>query len=127
MSGTYQLSQFGSSTMELFPKNPLVKRWGRTQVAIGGTREPVFSNIWTFESTFGMLQVNSEASFFESRFISGGLYNAVLPHPITANLTGFTGVAILSMDYSFTDVNRDFWAEGSRLVLGVNLFATGTV
>lgn len=127
MSGTYQLSQFGTSTMELFPKNPLTKRWARQQIATGGTRKPIFSDIWTFESTFGMLQVDGEASFFESRFIAGGLYNAVLPHPITGNLTGFTGVAISAVDYTFTDVSRDFWAEGSRMALSVNIFATGTV
>lgn len=126
MSGTYQLSQVNSSTMELFPQNPIAKRWTANRVATGGTREPIFSGFWQVELSFSTLQVQGESNFFESRFIAGGLYNAILPHPITGALVGFTGTAIEDTNFEFTDVERDSWAEGTRVVLSVNLQATGS-
>lgn len=126
MSGTYQLSQINSATMELFPQNPIAKRWTSNRVATGGTREPIFSAFWQVELNFGSLEVQGESDFFESRFIAGGLYNAILPHPITGALVGFTGTSIEETSFEFTDVERDFWAEGTRVMLGVNLQATGT-
>lgn len=126
MSGTYQLSQFNSSTMELFPQNPIAKRWTPNRVATGGTRKPIFSAFWQVELTFGSLEVQGESDFFESRFIGGGLYRAILPHPITGALVGFSGTSIEDASFEFNDIDRDFWAEGTRVVLGVNLKATGT-
>lgn len=112
--------------MELFPQNPIAKRWTPNRVATGGTREPIFSNFWQVELSFGSLEVQGESDFFESRFVSGGLYNSILPHPITGALVGFTGTSIEEVSFEFNDVDRDFWAEGTRVVLGVNLQATGT-
>lgn len=66
-------------------------------------------------------------TFFESRYVNGGLYNALLPHPVTGALVGFTGVAIDAFEYSFNDVERDSWVNSYRLSLRVNLFATGSV
>lgn len=126
MSGTYQLSQANSSTMELFPQNPIAKRWSANRVATGGTREPIFSGFWMVELSFSTLEVQGESDFFESRFIAGGLYNAILPHPITGQLVGFTGTSIEEASFEFNDVDRDFWADGTRVVLGVNLQATGS-
>lgn len=126
MSGTYQLSQYNSSTMELFPRNPVSKRWSASKVATGGTREPIFSAFWRVELDFGSLEVQGENDFFESRYIAGGLYNAILPHPTTGELVGFTGTSIEEVSFEFDDIDQDFWAVGSRVVLGVNLQATGT-
>lgn len=126
MSGTYQLSQYNSATMELFPQNPIAKRWQASRIATGGTREPIFSNFWRVELSFGTLKVRGESDFFESRFIAGGLYNAILPHPITGLLVGFTGTSIEETSFEFNDVDRDYWADGARVVLGVNLRAPGT-
>ncbi|MCP4362645.1 MAG: hypothetical protein GY796_31970 [Chloroflexi bacterium] len=127
MSGTYQLSAIGdTSTMSLFPQNPLSKRWAADQIATGGTREPIFSNFWQIELSFGTLQVQGENDYFESRFVAGGLYNAVLPHPITGALVGFTGTSIIEVSFSFNDIDRDTWANGTRVSLGVNLIATGS-
>lgn len=126
MSGTYQLSEYNSSTMALFPQNPIAKRWTANRVATGGTRQPIFSNFWQVELNFGTLEVQGENDFFESRFIAGGLYQAILPHPITGQLVGFTGTSIEDVSFEFNDVDRDFWADGARVVLGVSLQATGT-
>lgn len=127
MSGTYQLSAYGApGTMSLFPQNPLAKRWSAQRIGTGGTREPIFSNFWQLELSFDTLQVQGESDYFESRYIAGGLYNAILPHPITGALVGFTGTAIEDVSFEFNDVDRDYWAEGSRVVLNVNLTATGT-
>lgn len=112
--------------MELFPQNPIAKRWAANRVATGGTREPIFSDFWQVELSFSTLQVQGENDFFESRFISGGLYNAILPHPITGQLVGFTGTSIEDVSFEFNDVERDSWAEGTRVVLGVNIQATGS-
>ena len=121
MSGTYELDSL------LFPRNPLNKTWTPTQVGRGGTREPIFSDVWRLELQFSTLEVIGEHSFFMSRFVTGGLYNAVLPHPITGQLTGFTGVSIEDYRGPFTDVDSDYWAENPRLTLGVDIRATGTV
>lgn len=126
MSGTYQLSEYNGSTMALFPQNPIAKRWASARIGTGGTREPIFSSFWNVELSFGTLKVQGESDFFESRFVAGGLYQAVLPHPITGLLVGFTGTSIEDVSFEFNDVNRDYWAEGTRVVLGVNLQATGT-
>lgn len=126
MSGTYQLSEFNSSTMQLWPKNPLTKAWRSQRVATGGTREPIFSAVWQFEANFGTLEVETETSFFQDRFMNGGLYQAVLPHPETSVLTGFTGVAIEEFSFEFNDIDRDSWGENGRIVLTVNIAATGS-
>lgn len=126
MSGTYQLSEYNSATMALWPKNPLTKSWRSTRIATKGNREPVFSAIWQFECSFGTLDTEEESSFFESRFIAGGLYNAVLVHPVTGELVGFTGTSIEEFSFDFNDIDRDSWAANPRLVLRVNLQATGT-
>lgn len=112
--------------MSLFPQNPIAKRWTPNRIATGGTRQPIFSNFWQVELSFGALEVQGENDYFESRFIAGGLYNAILPHPITGALVGFTGISIEDISFEFNDIDRDFWAEGSRVVLGVSLIATGS-
>ncbi len=110
-----------------FPTDPLNKRWAAQEVGRRGTREPIFSDIWRLEMDFGTLQTQGEHDFFMTRYITGGLYVAQLPHPITGLLVGFTGVSIESYEATFNDVQQNYWAEGARLVLGVNIQATGTV
>lgn len=127
MSGTFRLSQPASSTLQLFPSDPIAKRWIPTQVATRGTREPIFSSIWRFEMDFGAMASADALPFFERRFIAGGLYNGYLPHPNTAALVGFTGIAIEEVGFDWTDVERNSWTDGLRVVLSVNLYATGTV
>lgn len=128
MSGTYQISLPNSSTMQQFSCNPLSKRWLAERIGTGGQREPIFASFWQLEMNFSILEVRGESDFFMSRFVAGGLYNAYLPHPISGALVGFTGVSIESVDFGFADVERDRWTEdGYRVVLGVNLYATGTV
>lgn len=126
MSGTYQISQINSSTMALFPVNPLTKTPRLQRIATGGQGKPIFSAFFLWEFGWGP-GPRSEATFFESRYVAGGLYNAVLPHPVTGNLTGFTGVAIDNFDFTVGDVERDSWVDGYRLTLRASLYATGTV
>lgn len=111
-----------------FPFDPLDKRWTRQKVATGGTGAPIYSAFWQVELSFGIQDVSSDISFFEGRWLAGGLHTAVLPHPKTGNMTGFTGVSIEDISYSFMDVESDNWGNGLRMVLGhINLAATGTV
>jgi len=112
-----------------FPKDPLTKRWSRQQVATGGAGEPIYTAFWQIELAFPILSVDDEVSFFEAAWLSGGLHTAVLPHPKTGSMTGFTGVAIVDFSYELSDVDSDGWTEsGPRLRLGhINLGATGTV
>lgn len=121
MSGTFQLGG------ALFPRDPLTKRWQADRVGTQGTRAPIFADIWRLELGFGTLQVSGEHDFFETRFLAGGLYTAILPHPITGLLVGFTGVSIDSYEAEFNDVEHNAWAESARMVLGVDVRATGTV
>lgn len=121
MSGTYQLDG------ELFTKNPLAKRWQRRKIAADGVGQPIFTSFWQLELSFGTLETQSDVDFFEGKFLAGGLVSAVLPHPKTGNLTGFTGVAIEEFSYEYNDVEADSWAESARMLLGhINLAATGT-
>lgn len=120
-TGSFQLGG------ELFPTDPLTKRWSAQQVGRRGTREPIFTDIWRLEMSFGTLRTQGEHDFFETRFTAGGLYTAQLPHPISGQLVGFTGVSIEDYNAEFTDVEQNFWADSARLVLGVPLSATGTV
>lgn len=112
-----------------FPKDPLSKRWSRQQVATGGAGEPIYTAFWQIELAFPVLSVSDEVSFFEGRWLAGGLHTAVLPHPKTGSMTGFTGVAIADFSYELSDVDSDGWTEsGPRLRLQhINLGATGTV
>lgn len=110
-----------------FPKDPLTKRWNANRIAAKGNREPVFAAVWQLECSFGTLVVDGENSFFESRFIAGGLYSAILPHPITGNMTGFTGVSIEEASFEFNDIENDRWATNPRVTFGVDIRATGTV
>lgn len=120
MSGTFQLGG------ELFPKDPLDKGWAPERVATRGTREPVFADIWRFSCSFGILKTQNESDFFMTKFRTGGLYTAVLPHPDTATLTTFTGVSIEDYSFSFNDYERNAYAVGARLSLSVDLRATGS-
>lgn len=124
MSGTFQLSQPASSTMQLFPFDPLTKRWQAQRVATSGVGEPIFSAFWLVELGFESM-ASSDMSFFESRFVAGGLFTSVLAHPITAALVRFTGTAIEDVSYSFTDVERNSWVDSLTVTLKVNLRATG--
>lgn len=123
MSGTYQIDN------TLFPKNPLTKRWQRQQIATSGVANSIYSDFWQINMTFGTLKTSDEVSFFENLWLTGGLHTAILPHPKTGALTGFTGVNIADFAYSFNDVERDSWAEaGATLLLNhISLSATGTV
>lgn len=112
-----------------FPKSPLTKRWQPQRLGTRGTREPIFSSIQRLELTFGTLEVTGENDFFESRFLAGGLYNARLPHPTTGKFITFTGTAIEEYNFEFSDVDNvggQFWAFNPRMVLSIDLQATGT-
>ena len=126
MSGTYQISQSNSSTLQLFPENPLTKTPRLQRLATSGVGAPIFSSFFLWDFGWGP-GPRSDITFFESRFVAGGLYNCYLPHPITGAMVGFTGVAIEQFDYTFNDVERDSWVDSYRLSLRVNLYATGTV
>lgn len=126
MSGTYQISAPASSTLSLFPENPLTKTPRLNRLGTSGAGAPIFAAFFQWDFGWGP-GPRSDVSFFESRYIAGGLFNAVLPHPITGNLTGFTGVAIEDVSYTFNDVERDSWYDSLRVSLRVNLYATGTV
>lgn len=126
MSGTYSISAIGSSTQALFPQNPLTKTPRLQRVGTSGAGAPIFAAFFILDLGWGP-GPRSDIEFFESRYIAGGLYNCRLPHPITQGLTGFTGVAIESVDYSIGDAERDSWYDSLRVSLRVNLYATGSV
>lgn len=125
MSGTFRLSLPNSSTMQLFPDDPIAKRWTPTRVATGGQGEPIFAAFWQVELSFGSMS-RTDNSFFESRLVAGGLYNFVGVHPITGQLVGFTGTAIEDYSFEFNDVERNSWVDNPVLRLRVNLYATGS-
>lgn len=124
MTGSYQISAISSPTLSLFPENPLSKSPRLNRVATSGAGAPIFAAFFTWDFGWGP-GPRSDVTFFESRYINGGLYNAILPHPITMHPTSFTGVVIESFEYTVNDVERDSWADSYRLTLRVNLFATG--
>lgn len=126
MSGTYSIAAIGSSIQAQFPANPLTKSPRLQRVGTSGAGGPIFAAFFTWDFGWGP-GPRSDVTFFESRYINGGLYNALLPHPITGALVGFTGVAIDDVSYTFNDVERDSWYDSLRVTLRVNLYATGTV
>ncbi|GAG01430.1 unnamed protein product, partial [marine sediment metagenome] len=104
-----------------FTKDPLSKRWARQSIATTGVGEPLYSDFWLVELSWGNMEI-ADVSFFEGRWLAGGLHTAVLPHPETGIMTGFTGVAILDVNYEYQDVDEDNWAGGVRMQLGhINL------
>ncbi len=110
-----------------FTKDPLNKRWSRQSIATSGVGEPLYSDFWQVELSWGNMAIG-DVAFFEGRWLAGGLHTAKLPHPKTGVMTGFTGVAILDVGYEFLDADSDGWAGGVRMQLGhINLAATGTV
>lgn len=120
MSGTYELDE------QLFTKNPLRKRWTRDEIASRGTGESIFAAFWTLDLEFSTFDTE-DTDFFFGRWYTGGLHTAVLPHPKTGHLTLFTGVNIKNVEYTFTDVDSDSWADGARMTLDhINLAATGS-
>lgn len=125
MSGTFRLSLPNSTTMALFPGDPLTKRWQRQQDGIGGQGESIYSNFWQLDMSFGTLQAPTETAFFQSRVIAGGLYYATLPHPVTGLMTNFTGVNIARFEFDFGETDYNTWAENPRLLLEVPINATG--
>lgn len=127
MSGTYQISHIASSALQAFPENPISKSPRLNRLATSGAGAPIFAAFFQWEFSWSAESRSNVAPFFMGRYIAGGLYNCLLPHPITGALVGFTGVAIESVDYTINDVERDTWVDGYRVSLRVNLYATGTV
>ena len=121
MSGTFQIDS------QLFPKDPLFKRWERQEVARSGVGETIYSDFWQLTLNFGMLAMTGEVDFFEGRWLAGGLHNVVLPHPKTGVLTGFSGTNIQEFAYELIDVESNTWANNPTLILDhISLSATGT-
>jgi hypothetical protein len=121
MSGTFQLDG------QLFPTDPIRKRWSREEVARSGVGEGIYPAFWRLELEFPTLDNPDESSFFYDRWTAGGLHSAVLPHPRTGQLVGFTGVNIAEWAYDINDVDANTWGEGPRLTLDhVSMSATGT-
>lgn len=121
MSGTHQIDGV------LFPQDPIEKQWARRKLANKGTKVPVYSPVWTYSAQFGTLETQGENDFFMSHYLNGGLHSATLPHPFNGSLTTFTGVSIEEVSFRWNDVDRNYWAIGSRVVFGnIRLNATGT-
>ena len=120
-TGTFKLDG------EFFPTDPIAKRWGRDDVASSGVGESVYAAFWRLELSFPLLE-SDQLAFFHDRWTAGGLHTAVLPHPRTGQLVGFTGVNIQDWAFEFNDVEQNKWGEGPRLVLGhISMSATGSV
>lgn len=110
-TGTFELDSV------LFEKDPLTKTWQRQAQAIGGEGESIFAELWSLTMNFGTLHVTGMSGFLMGKFKEDTLHDAKLPHPTTAILTSFTGVAIESYSFSFTNVDRATWAFNPTLVL----------
>jgi hypothetical protein len=111
VSGTFQLDS------ELFPKDPLTKRWTRERTAVSSVGEGIFLDFWRLECRFGTLDTQGESDFFMNKFLASGLHSAVLPHPEDGSLQTFTGVAIADYNFTFGDVDRDAFALNPVLIL----------
>lgn len=124
-TGTYKLD--GS----FFPTDPIAKRWRRQEVGRSGEGETIFADFWILELDFPTLntsEAGAETSFFYDAWMAGGLHTALLPHPRTAMLTGFTSVNIAEWAFELDDIDSDNWARGPRLVLDhISMSATGSV
>ncbi len=122
MSGTFKLDG------QLFPVDPIRKRWSREEIASSGVGESIFPAFWRLELEFPTLHTPDEVAFFYDRWTAGGLHTAVLPHPRTGQLVGFTGVNIPEWAGEMNDVDSNAWSENPRLVLGhISMRATGTM
>lgn len=119
MSGTFQLDG------ELFPQNPLEKRWNGEKLGYTGDRVPVLSGVWTYSLSFGLMSAENYR-FYEDKFIAGGIHQAVLPHPISSDLSLFTGVYIDSVEGGFNDVDRNSYVTDVSMTLRVSIGSTGS-
>lgn len=120
MSGTFQIDG------NLFPSNPLDKTWQAEKVDHKGTREPVFSGVWTLNLSFAITST-SDAEFFQARFIQDGQrHTAVLPHPITGQLATFTGVYIDEFQGTFDQYDYNAYQSDVNMTLRVYIGSTGT-
>lgn len=123
LTGSFDFNSVG------WPVSPLTKRWQPQRLGTRGTRDPIYSAIQRLELNFPTLETLGQNDFFETRFLAGGLFNAQLPHPTTGKFIVFTGVAIEEYTFQFGDIDNvggQFWAFNPRMVLSVNLTATGT-
>lgn len=121
MSGTFELDN------QLFPTDPISKRWSRQEAGKGANRVPVFSSVWSLSLRFPTLESRTQANFFESRYMAGGLYNLKAPSPHDGTLTTYTGVAIESFEYTTNDIESQAWVVSPTLIFSVDISATGTV
>jgi hypothetical protein len=109
-TGTFQLGG------EIFPKDPLTKTWARSSVGKGGKRKTLFADTWNLTLSFPTLET-SEHAFFFKKYIAGGLYSAVLPHPANGKLFSVTGVAIDDYSWTFNEIDNNAYAMNPRMVL----------
>lgn len=117
-TGTFQLD--GTH----FPKDPLRKNWVRPPVGVGGKRKTLFADKWVLQLNFPRLQTQTEHNFFWQKFMAGGLYNAVLPHPSNGKLFSASGVSIDEYDFTFDERDNNSFAVNPRMTLsGPNALA----
>lgn len=111
-----------------FPTDPISKRPTRQFIGKQGTGESIYFAFWQYELNFPLLETETDLEFLVGKWLAGGLHTAVLPHPKTGTMTGFTGVNIADVSYEFIDVEEDGWAASARMLIDhVNIGATGTI
>lgn len=113
MSGTYQID--GS----LFIENPIQKQWRRQNVGTGTSGKPISETYWTIGFSFSTLSAGSGTASAQlmQLWLNEGLHTAIIPNPITGELSLFSGVAIDMVNFVFTDVDRDKWVGNATMQL----------
>jgi hypothetical protein len=121
-TGTFELDG------QLFPTDPLKKRWSRNKTDDGGLGEPGFAHIWALTFQFPTMEVTAQSSFFYTKFVAGGLHTikCVAHDSENGELATYTGVTIVNYSYSIPPTDNQKWAQNPTMTLSVDIRATGT-
>ena len=120
MSGTFEIDG------ELFPVDPIKKRWSPVRSSTYGTAAPGIQNIRGLTLQFPTMEMNGQSSFFQAKFMQGGLHTIKVVDPHHGGLTTFTGVTIENYQFTIPQNDNQYWAQSPNLSLSINILATGT-
>ena len=113
MAGRYEID--GS----LFVENPIIKSYSRDTLGIRGDGTPALSPVWTLEFEYSTLLVasGSQTDYIYNNWQAGGEHAVKIPHPLTGQLTTFSGVNISTDGWALVDIDRDRWGTDIKMII----------
>lgn len=102
---------------KLFIEHPIIKKYSRKTLGTRGDGSPALAPTWTLELEFSSLLVASgtQIDFVYQAWFAAAEHSVRIPHPLTSQLTTFSGVNISTPGWALADIDRDRWGSEMKM------------